>query len=116
MTELPAPTLYRAFISYSHAADGKLAPTLQAALQSFAKPWYRLRSIRVFRDKTEFFRQSCALAGHRKSAARFRMVSTHGVPRLSPVPLGRAGNTLVARPSRLGQNADRAQRWRPALG
>jgi len=44
--------LYRAFISYSHAADGKLAPALQSALHRFAKPWYRLRAIRVFRDKT----------------------------------------------------------------
>ena len=43
---------YKAFISYSHAADGKLAPAVQAALQKFAKPWYRLRALRVFRDKT----------------------------------------------------------------
>jgi WD40 repeat protein len=44
--------LYKAFISYSHAADGKLAPTLQKALQRFAKPWYRIRAFRVFRDTT----------------------------------------------------------------
>ena len=43
---------YQAFISYSHAADGKLAPALQSALQQFAKPWTRLRAVRVFRDKT----------------------------------------------------------------
>jgi WD40 repeat protein len=40
------------FISYSHAADGRLAPALQSGLQRFAKPWYRLRAMRVFRDKT----------------------------------------------------------------
>ena len=44
--------VYQAFISYSHAADGNLAPALQSALQRFAKPWYRLRAIRLFRDKT----------------------------------------------------------------
>ncbi len=44
--------LYDAFLSYSHAADGKLAPALQTGLQQFAKPWNRLRAIRVFRDKT----------------------------------------------------------------
>lgn len=44
--------LYTSFISYSHTADAKLAPALQSALHSFAKPWYRLRSMRVFRDKT----------------------------------------------------------------
>lgn len=43
---------YRAFLSYSHAADGKLAPAIQSALQSFAKRWYERRAIRVFRDKT----------------------------------------------------------------
>jgi len=43
---------YDAFVSYSHAADGRLAPALQSALQQFAKPWYRLRALRLFRDKT----------------------------------------------------------------
>jgi WD40 repeat protein len=43
---------YQAFMSYSHAADGKLAPALQHALHRFAKPWYRLRALRIFRDKT----------------------------------------------------------------
>ena len=43
---------YKAFVSYSHAVDGKLAPALQAALHRLAKPWYRLRALRVFRDKT----------------------------------------------------------------
>lgn len=43
---------YAAFLSYSHAADGQLAAFLQAALQRFAKPWYRRRAIRVFRDST----------------------------------------------------------------
>ena len=47
-----APMLYKAFISYSHAADGKLAPSLQRALHRIAKPWYRLRTMRVFRDQT----------------------------------------------------------------
>src|SRR5256885_3260378 len=43
---------YKAFISYSHAVDDMLAPALQFGLQRFAKPFYRLRAIRVFRDKT----------------------------------------------------------------
>jgi WD40 repeat protein len=52
---LPSPTVehtYKAFISYSHAADGKLAPAIQTGLHRFAKPWYRLRAMRVFRDET----------------------------------------------------------------
>ncbi len=43
---------YDGFISYSHAADGRLAPALQKALQKLAKPWYRRRSLEVFRDET----------------------------------------------------------------
>jgi len=43
---------YDAFVSYSHAADGQLAPALQTGLQSLGKPWFRRRVLRVFRDKT----------------------------------------------------------------
>lgn len=44
---------YDAFISYSHAATSRTAEQLQRALQTLAKPWYRLRSMRVFRDETD---------------------------------------------------------------
>jgi WD40 repeat protein len=47
---LPRHT-YKGFISYSHAVDGELAPAVQLALHRFARPWYRLRAIRVFRDQ-----------------------------------------------------------------
>jgi WD40 repeat protein len=43
---------FDAFISYSHAADGRLAPSLQRAIQLLAKPWYRPRALRVFRDES----------------------------------------------------------------
>src|SRR5262245_39768793 len=43
---------YQGFISYSHAADNQLAPALQTGLRQFARPWYKLRACRVFRDKT----------------------------------------------------------------
>ncbi|MDG1571545.1 TIR domain-containing protein [Robiginitalea sp. M366] len=42
---------YNAFISYSHGADGRLAPALQLALEKFAKPWYKVRNLEVFRDE-----------------------------------------------------------------
>ena len=44
--------MFDAFISYNHAADGKLAPSLQAGLQQLAKPLFKLRALNVFRDKT----------------------------------------------------------------
>ena len=43
---------YNAFISYSHTADATLASALQSALHRFAKPWYKLRAVHVFRDQT----------------------------------------------------------------
>jgi WD40 repeat protein len=44
--------LYKAFISYSHAADSRLAPALESALHQLARPWYKVRALRVFRDQT----------------------------------------------------------------
>src|SRR5688572_24207036 len=41
---------FDAFISYSRRLDADLAPALQSAMQRFAKPWYRLRALRIFRD------------------------------------------------------------------
>jgi len=43
---------YNAFISYSHAADGKMAPALQSALERFSKPWYKIRNLNIFRDES----------------------------------------------------------------
>lgn len=43
---------YDAFISYSHAADGRLAPLLHRALERFAKSWYQRRRLRIFHDTT----------------------------------------------------------------
>jgi len=42
---------YRAFISFSHESDERLAVALQSSLSRFAKPWYRTRSMRVFQDE-----------------------------------------------------------------
>jgi WD40 repeat protein len=47
-----AKQVYDGFISYSHAADGLLAPRLQAGLQRFAKPWWKRRAVRIFRDES----------------------------------------------------------------
>ena len=48
--ESPA-SVYDGFISYSHGADDLLAPRLQAGLQRFAKPWWKRRALRMFRDE-----------------------------------------------------------------
>jgi WD40 repeat protein len=41
---------YDAFVSYSHQHDAVLASSLQTALERFAKPWYLMRAVRIFRD------------------------------------------------------------------
>jgi hypothetical protein len=41
---------YDAFLSYSHALDGRLVKALQSETEAFAKPWYRPRARRIFRD------------------------------------------------------------------
>ena len=46
-----AETVYDGFMSYSHTADDLLAPRLQTGLQRFAKPWWKRRAMRVFRDE-----------------------------------------------------------------
>ena len=47
---MPSTARYDVFISYNRRQDGWLAPALQAGLERFAKPWYRMRALRVFRD------------------------------------------------------------------
>jgi WD40 repeat protein len=47
----PAVT-FNGFISYSHAADGRLAPAVQRGLHRLAKPWHRRRALWIFRDQT----------------------------------------------------------------
>lgn len=63
---------YDAFISYSHAADGRLAPALQRALKSLAKPWFRLRALSVFRDQTDLSAAADLTAAIRAALANSR--------------------------------------------
>jgi hypothetical protein len=43
---------FNGFISYSHAADERLAPAVQRGLHELAKPWHRRRALWIFRDQT----------------------------------------------------------------
>ena len=44
---------YHAFISYSQASSRSLATAVERNLKRFAKPWYRVRSLSIFRDETD---------------------------------------------------------------
>jgi hypothetical protein len=50
----PARALsFDGFISYQHdTRQADIARALQRALHQFAKPWYRLRAVRLYRDET----------------------------------------------------------------
>ncbi|WBL18065.1 toll/interleukin-1 receptor domain-containing protein [Citricoccus sp. NR2] len=43
---------YEAFISYSHTADGALAPAIQTGMQQLGRSWRERRAMDVFRDET----------------------------------------------------------------
>ncbi|MEH1017632.1 TIR domain-containing protein [Micromonospora sp. CPCC 206060] len=43
---------FDAFISYSHARSARISSALQSGLERFARPWYRGRAMRLFRDQT----------------------------------------------------------------
>jgi hypothetical protein len=41
---------YDAFLSYSWKGDSAVAPVIQSVLQGFLRPWYRIRTLTIFRD------------------------------------------------------------------
>jgi len=47
----PALT-YNGFLSYSQDADASLGAAIQSSLQRLARPWYRIRVLRIFRDQS----------------------------------------------------------------
>src|SRR5215213_7541313 len=49
----PLPATAGAFISYSREESTGLAVALESGLERFAKPWYRLRAVQVFRDDSD---------------------------------------------------------------
>lgn len=53
MTEkLESSDKYACFISYKHGNDTKLVEAVHKALHKLAKPWWKVRALRVFRDET----------------------------------------------------------------
>ena len=50
---MAAASGYDGFISYSHKHDAVLGPALQSNLERFAKPWYRMRALRIFLDTAD---------------------------------------------------------------
>jgi hypothetical protein len=89
---------YDAFISYSHLEDDVLAATLQAGLTRFAKPWYRTRALRVFRDTTDLGATPELMSEITQAMDHFRLVRARGVAEVGKFALGAPGSGVVARP------------------
>ena len=107
---------YDAFLSYSHAADGRLAPALQAGLRSLAKPWYRLRALRVFRDKTSLSASPELWAPIERALAQARFFVLLASAGVGGLALGRPGGSLVARAQEPRDRPDRPDQRRAPLG
>ena len=107
---------YKAFISYSRAADDLLAPPLESALKHLGKPWYRLRTARCFRDRANLAASPALLVGDRAGPGRVRVFRSAGVTPGREVRKRPAGGGLLERPPAADQPTDRADRRRGALG
>lgn len=44
---------YNAFISYSHANARHVVEAVHKQMQTYAKPWYKMRAVELFRDETD---------------------------------------------------------------
>jgi hypothetical protein len=71
---------YDAFISYSHRTGGQLGPALRDALHDFGRPWYRLRTMRVFCDRSSISPNEslwAAIEAALRSSATFILVASN---------------------------------------
>ena len=71
---------YDAFMSYSHSADGRLAPALQRGLQRLAKPWHRLRAHASVSRRDDAGDEPAFVVGDPGRARRLVVVRPVGLP------------------------------------
>ena len=107
---------FAAFISYSHAADNNLAPAVQKGLHRIAKPWYRLRTMRVFRDQTNLGTNPGVWNSIESALRDSDFFYLFGVSRCGPVSLDTKGSGLVAHQSFGTDILNPFDRWADRLG
>jgi hypothetical protein len=103
---------YNGFLSYSHAVDGNLAPAVQSALHRFARPWYRLRSVWIFRDKTGLAVTPSLWETIEKALADSEYFLLMGISGSGRLALGPERGRLVARQLLSEQHAYPVDGWR----
>jgi hypothetical protein len=101
---------YDAFISYSHRLDAVIAARLQAELQRFAKPWYQVRALRVFRDQTSLAASPQLWATIQQAMGNSRWLILIASPESAQSPW------LVARAPPGQSHPHRGHRWPAGLG
>ena len=98
-TASPRRPTYAAFLSYSRAVDGQLAPRLQQALQRFAKPWYRRRAVRVFRDDANLSANPGLWSSIQAALDGSEYFILLASPRVGRLAVGGAGGRVLAEPA-----------------
>jgi len=96
-TSPPGDDVYHAFISYNRAADGRLAAALQRGLQRFAKPWYRTRALRVFRDDVSLSAQPSLWSSNRRGARSVAFLHLARLSGIGAVAVGCQGSRQLVR-------------------
>lgn len=84
--EQPGAWAYNGFLSYSHAEHVQLAAEVQRALHTIARPWYRLRALRVFRDRSSVAPSESLWASIEAALARSEFLLLLASPRAAQSP------------------------------
>jgi len=74
LARTPSSSGYDAFISCSHAGDARVAAILQRSSHGFARSWYRLRALRVFRDTASLSADASLWAAIQRALASTRFL------------------------------------------
>ncbi len=90
---------YKAFISYSHVADAKLAPALQSALRRIGTPWYRRAPFRIFLDNSSLSANPALWPAIESALGESEYLLLLASTLSARIALGHKRNRLVARQS-----------------
>jgi hypothetical protein len=85
-TEPDDRATYDAFLSYSHRDNRQVAVAVQRGLERFAKPWYRVRGLRVFRDDANLAANPDLWASIEAALARSSWLVVIGTPHAAQSP------------------------------
>ena len=91
---------YDAFLSYGHHDNRGVAVALQRGMEGFAKPWYRLRAMRVFRDDASLSANPDLWGSIEEALSRSSWLIVVGSPRAAKSPWVQREIRVVARASR----------------